>query len=232
MRCRLIFAHGAGRAGVHAWPQQAELANEAVFVTFPGYGEEPPTPTNIDAWVERLLAASTDPVHLIGHSFGAIPAVMAADRRPGWCRSLLLFEPALYSLARGSTSVERHIDRLTPVMAEAGSLDAAVFWQRWMTALTGTSPDPAETPAQLAAAERFRLLTPPWTFQVSTAVFVQVATLVVTAGWNQEYEEIAHALTRLGAQHRLLPGNGHRLVDDSAATNLIYDWATTHDSEG
>lgn len=230
MRYRLVFAHGAGRAGVDAWPEQAALAGEAVFVTFPGYGAEPPAATDINSWVDRLLTASADPVHLIAHSYGAIPAAMAAERRPGWCRSMVLFEPALYALARGSASVERHIERLTPVMTEAGSLDAAAFWRRWMTALTGTQPEPAGTTAQLAAAERFRLLAPPWSFQVPTAVFALVPTLVVTAGWNQEFEEIAQALARFGAEHRLLPGKGHRLVDDSAATRLISDWATAHDS--
>jgi pimeloyl-ACP methyl ester carboxylesterase len=230
MRYRLVFAHGAGRAGVDAWPEQAALAEEAVFVTFPGYGAEPAAPTDINSWVKRLLTASADPVHLIAHSYGAIPAAMAAERRPGWCRSMVLFEPALYAVARGSASVEQHIDRLTPVMTEARSLGAATFWRLWMTALTGTEPEPARSPAQLAAAERFRLLAPPWSCQVPTAVFSRVQTLVVTAGWNQEYEDIAEALARLGAEHRLLPGKGHRLVDDSAATRLISDWATAHDS--
>jgi len=230
VRHRLVFAHGAGRSGVQAWPQQAGLAKEGVFVTFPGYGDQPPQPTDIDAWADTLLAASTEPVHLIAHSFGAVASVLAASRRPRWCCSLLLFEPALYSVARGSVSIEDHIDRLTPIVTEAASLDAAAFWQRWMTAMTGTAPDPAMTPAELTTAERFRLLAPPWTFELPMAVFGEVDTLVVTAGWNQEYEDIAAALVRLGAQHQQLLGHGHRLVDDPAATALIHDWASAHDS--
>ena len=231
VRYRLVFAHGAGRAGVQAWPQQAALADDPFFVTFPGYGAQPPQPTDINAWADTLLAASAEPVHLIAHSYGAIASVLAASRRPAWCRSLLFFEPALYSLARGCVSIEHHINRLTPVVTEAPSLDAATFWVQWSTAMTGTAPDAATAPADLATAERLRLLAPPWTFEVPTAVFAEVESLVVTAGWNQEYEDIATAMVRLGAQHQQLLGRGHRLIDDPAATQLIHDWVSAHDSK-
>lgn len=229
VRHRLVFAHGAGRSGAEAWPQQFALAERSVFVTFPGYGQDPPRRTDMDAWVQTLFAASSEPVHLIAHSYGSIPAVLAAAQQPGWCRSLLLFEPALYWLARGSASVEDHIARLTAVMNDAAELDTVTFWRRWVTAMTGTSPTAPMTPAELVAAERFRLLVPPWTYEVPSATFAAVDTLVVTADWNQEYEDIAAALAALGAEHRHLGGYGHRVVDHPAASDLIIGWTSPHD---
>lgn len=183
----------------------------------------------MDDWVRTLRAASPEPVHLVAHSYGAIPAVLAAAQKPAWCRSLLLFEPALYSLARGSNSVEDYTARLTPVVDAAAALDTATFHSRWMTALTGTPPAAAMTPAELVAAERLRLLVPPWTYEVPQATFAMVDTLVVTAGWNQEYEDIAATLVGLGAEHQHLRGYGHRLVDHPEADELIISWAVAHD---
>ena len=228
MSAPLVFAHGAGRAGAAAWPRQTELANTA-FVTFPGYGDDPPRPTDIGSWVQTLHRAVIGPVHLIAHSYGAIAAVLAAGQSPGWCRSLLLFEPALYSLARGGASVERHITRMVPVVAEAPNLDTASFWSRWMTVMTGVVPDPPVTAQALTTAERFRLLTPPWAIEIPSSTMADVDTLVVTGAWNEEYEEIAAALVRAGARHRRLPGRGHRVVDHPGANQLIIDWVAAHE---
>ncbi|MGB8383036.1 MAG: alpha/beta hydrolase [Dermatophilaceae bacterium] len=208
MNHRLVFAHGTGRAGPAAWPEQTKLPVDCAFVTLPGYGDDSPRRTNMDAWVDTLYAASQQPVHLIAYSYGAIPAVLAAGQAPGWCRSLLLFEPATYSLARGRRSVEAHIQRLSPVLHDAASIDTATFWARYLTALTGSPAPLALTSQERVTAERFRLLTPPWSHQLPPAVFATVPTLVVSGDWNAEYEEVAEALVTLGAHHRILRGCG------------------------
>jgi pimeloyl-ACP methyl ester carboxylesterase len=204
------------------------LPGETTFLTFPGYGADPPMATDIDAWVQTILDACLPPAHVIAHSYGGIAAILAASSRPNWCRSLLLFEPAAYSLARGQASIEEHIRRLTPIMDEAPQHDAATFWPKFMTALTGSTPPAPSTPAALVVAERFRLLTPPWSHHLPNTVFKVVPTLVVTGDWNPEYEDIARSLVRFGAEHRHLVGHGHRLVDHAAANELIEDWASSH----
>lgn len=225
---RFVFAHGSGRAGAENWPQQSTLRGEAFFLTFPGYGTDPPTATDIDAWVQTILDACSEPAHLIAHSYGAIAAILAASHRPDRYRSLLLFEPAAYSLARGRASIEVHVRRLTPVMDQAPTLDAVTFWPRFMAALTGTTPPAPSTQAELVVAERFRLLSPPWSHSLPTAIFGVVPTLVVTGDWNAEYEDIAKSLVLLGAEHRHLVGHGHRVADHPAANELIEEWGTSH----
>lgn len=46
-------------------------------------------------------------------------------------------------------------------------------------------------------------------------------TLVVTAAWNELYEEVAFALADLGAQHVVLEGHGHRPQDHPDANTVI-----------
>jgi hypothetical protein len=48
---------------------------------------------------------------------------------------MVLFEPALYSLARGAEHVEDHIARMSPVIAAAPGLTAAEYGLAWFTAI-------------------------------------------------------------------------------------------------
>jgi pimeloyl-ACP methyl ester carboxylesterase len=58
----------------------------------------------------------TEPLHLIGHSFGAVTALRLALAAPEGVRSLTLIEPVLFAAARGHP--EWGI--MTPVMHRSG----------------------------------------------------------------------------------------------------------------
>lgn len=92
---------------------------------------------------------------------------------------------------------------------------AAEYGLAWLAAIGATEPVDPATVAELRSAERLRLLPAP----------LGIPTLVVTGGWNEEYEEIASALAQLGATHRRLTGFGHRVQDHREADSLIRDWA-------
>ena len=226
---RLVFAHGSGRAGADNWPLQAKLTTDAVFLTFPGYGQNLPRATNIDAWVHCILDACIGPSHIVAASYGGIAAIRAAAERPDLIRSLILFEPAAYSLARGQTNVEARIDRMSPIMGLAPHLSASDYFVKFIRALTDVEPSPPRADVEMTDAERLRLLAPPWSYSLPTHVFRDVPTLVVTGGWNQEYEEIAEAITLLGGEHRELLGHGHRVADHEKANELIMAWSRLHD---
>jgi pimeloyl-ACP methyl ester carboxylesterase len=77
-RVACVDLHGHGRspapdAGVHVLAQDA-------------------------AWLAPTIAAATDGVHLVAHSYGAALAVRLALAHPARVRSLALFEPVLFSL--------------------------------------------------------------------------------------------------------------------------------------
>jgi pimeloyl-ACP methyl ester carboxylesterase len=50
------------------------------------------------ALLEPVLAAAGDPLVLVGHSYGASVALMAALAHPGRVRAMVLYEPTLFSL--------------------------------------------------------------------------------------------------------------------------------------
>ena len=141
---------------------------------------------------------------------------------------MILMEPALYSLARGAGHVENHIARMSPVIVAAPHLGAAEYYLEWLRALGVPDPVRPATPEEMQMAERTRLLTPPWDIATPAAVIPTVPTLVITGGWNDEYEEIASALVRSGAARRQLTGFGHRVPDHPDANSLIREWIKRH----
>lgn len=226
-RPHLVFVHGAGRAGRANWPEQQSAFPSAAYLTLSGFGEEEPAVPDIRDWAAQILEACGGGAHVVAHSYGALPAVEAATES-GAVRSMTLMEPALYSLASGAEHVEDHIGRMSPVIAAAPGLTAAEYGLAWFTAIGIPEPKAPTTAAELRSAERLRLLPAPWDIPTPTAVFAEIPTLVVTGGWNEEFEEIAAALVRLGATHRQLAGFGHRVPDHPEANSLIREWAKQH----
>lgn len=224
----MVFVHGAGRAGRVNWPEQQDAFPSASYLTLSGFGDDEPAKPDFEAWTDQILEACGDGAHLIAHSYGGIPAVQADAAAPDRVRSLILMEPALYSLARGTKHVEDHIARMSPVMAAAPYLGAVEYYVEWLRALGVPDPVKPATPEELRRAERTRLLTPPWEITTPASAIAEVPTLVITGGWNEEYEEIASALVLAGATHRKLTGFGHRVLDHPEANALIREWAERH----
>ena len=219
-----VFVHGAGRAGRTAWPEQQAAFPEAVYVTLSGFGDDEPAVPDIRGWAAQILEECGAGAHLVAHSYGALTAVEAATES-GSVKSMILLEPALHSLARGAEHVEDHIARMSPVFAAAPGLTAVEYRTAWLTAIGAPAPATPTTAAELRSAERLRLLPAPWDIPSQATVFAEIPTLVVTGGWNEEYEEIASALVRFGATHRELTGFGHRVQDHPEANDLIREWA-------
>jgi pimeloyl-ACP methyl ester carboxylesterase len=188
----------------------------------PGYGDERPVQTNMSEWVDRVLAVDGE-LDLVAHSYGGLAAILAAAQAPERVRSLTLFEPAAYSYARGRPDVEAMIERMTPVIDEAPALHAVDYDIKFVTALTGSRPSRVESPGDVLAAERNRLLAPPWSFDLPIDVLSTVPTLVLTGDWNAEYEEIGQAMGDAGSRHAQLVGYGHRPQDHPDANSVIVD---------
>ncbi|WP_448257165.1 hypothetical protein [Microbacterium aurum] len=48
-----------------------------------------------------------------------------------------------------------------------------------------------------------------------------IPALVITGGWNAEYERIAASLAEAGVDHRVIPTRDHRPQDDPAFAGLV-----------
>ncbi|MFM9876376.1 MAG: alpha/beta hydrolase [Rhodoglobus sp.] len=217
---RIVFVHGSGRAGVDAWPNQVDWPG-AVFLTRPGFGPgERPVTTDFEAEAGLVERACGSGAAVVAASYGGIAAIRAAGLAPT-VTSLVLCEPAAFSLARGRPAVGAHIAAVEPIMRRATQLSAGEFQNEFFGALGIVDVPPPGTPDELAAAERLRLQRPPWADLLDRSVFSRVPTLVVTGHWNKEYEEVAEELVVLGAQHRRIEGFGHQPQDSPAFHSVV-----------
>ncbi len=77
------------------------------------------------ALIEPVLAAAGPSVALVGHSYGAAVALIAALAHPGRVRALALYEPTLFALLDAEVPAPNQADGIREVVADAGrSLDA------------------------------------------------------------------------------------------------------------
>ncbi|MCS3842413.1 alpha/beta fold hydrolase [Microbacterium sp. AK031] len=202
---RRVFIHGAGRRGRDAWPDSDAAAGG--FVSFePG--------SNIQDQVETLINAYPGArVLLHAHSIGAVPAVLAAASGRLDVAGLVLVEPALYDIARGEPAIERHIAIVTEARAQTEDENLQGFWAIFRPLMFGEAFDADSWDAERAAARQWATSNVPWGHGVRIGMTTGITILVVTGGWNDEYETIAGVLTGHGARHIVLEGATHRPQD-------------------
>lgn len=77
------------------------------------------------ALIEPVLTRAGSPLALVGHSFGAVVALIAALENPGRIRAMALYEPTLFSLLDAEKPAPNEADGIRNVVVEAGvALDA------------------------------------------------------------------------------------------------------------
>jgi pimeloyl-ACP methyl ester carboxylesterase len=76
------------------------------------------------ALIEPVLARAASPCALVGHSYGATVALMAALAAPGRIRALALYEPTLFSLLDAESPPPNDADGIRQAVAlSSGALD-------------------------------------------------------------------------------------------------------------
>jgi len=93
-------------------------------------------------FIEPVLASAGAPMFLVGHSYGAAVALVAALANPGRVRAMALYEPTLFSLLDAEGPPPNTADGIRKVVAdaaaavEAGDIDSAAarFIDYWIGA--------------------------------------------------------------------------------------------------
>jgi pimeloyl-ACP methyl ester carboxylesterase len=105
--------------------------------------------------IEPVLATAGSPLALVGHSYGAAVALIAALTDPGRVGALALYEPTLFALLDAEKPAPNDAEGIRNVVAEAGfaldagSRDAAAerFIDYWMAPGTWSrTPEPRKPP--------------------------------------------------------------------------------------
>jgi pimeloyl-ACP methyl ester carboxylesterase len=226
----VVCVHGSLSWGTFAFRAQRALADSRALVLPDrrGYGGSPASGAadfDIDAGdIGPLLG---DGAHLVGHSYGAVIALLIAARRPAAVRTLTLVEPAALAIARGDGAVEELIATLSDLDAVATGLDPAEFVLRFLEALgyrrgIDMPADPELTPRSRRAAVATMTERPPWCAQIALDELAREErpVLVVSGRWDN----LAAGEQALG--HRAFGAVCDVLTEALAARREIIDgWA-------
>lgn len=218
-RAMRLYVHGAGRTGADAWPSATR--EDAVFA-------ELDTTTRA---AEQAVALSRiqvlGPASVIAHSFGAVPVLIALRDAHMSIDHLVLVEPALYDIARGDPAIEHHISAMSKARQHAHEGDLVAYWRIVRPLMFGGPFAREKWNSEQMLARRFSHQTPPWGHSIAPEVIEGVHTLVLTGGWNAEYEAIASTLTGHGATRIRLEGNKHRVQDHADFERVVADFITS-----
>lgn len=131
----VVALHSSASSGLQ-WKHLEETLSDRFFVSapnLPGYGGETIAPAgdsdgvwHVAAPIVRHMADYGQPVHLVGHSYGAAVALKIALNRPDLIKSLTLYEPAAFHfLKSGHREEHRLFDEISRIAKAVSSSHAA-----------------------------------------------------------------------------------------------------------
>jgi pimeloyl-ACP methyl ester carboxylesterase len=190
----VVCVHGSLSWGTFAFRAQRPLAasHSLVLPDRRGYGASALTGRSdfsVDA--DDVAALLGDGAHLVGHSYGAVVALLVAARRPEAVRTLTAVEPAAFSVVRGDTAVEELIAALEKVHGDASSLSAAEFGLRFLEAFgyrrgVDMPEHPNLNQNGIQAARTTMSERPPWEAEIPLDALASAGfpALVVSGRWD------------------------------------------------
>ena len=228
---RVVCVNGSLSWGAFAFRAQRPLADTRALVLPDrrGYGASAAAgAADFDVDAHDVAELVGEGAHLVGHSYGAIVALLVAAGHPEAVHTLTLVEPAAFGVARGDTAVEELIEALADVYAAAADLTAAGFVLRFLQALgyrRGLDlPDRLKlSPEGTRAATTTMTERPPWEATVPLDALVSAGhrVLVISGRWDnlaagertlgrRAFGAVGDVLTEaLGARRAIIDGWAH-----------------------
>ncbi len=226
----MVLVHGSIVDAQRTWRRQLVLGEHwsLVLPNRPGFAGSPPLARG-DFEIEAGLIAELlgDGAHLVGHSYGAVIALLAAALRPEAVRSLTVSEPGCLRVAAGHPDVDPVIadgDHLYRVRA---GMSPAQFLHLFRTGVHSTHetpevlPDWLEHGARLAMEERA-----PWEAEIPLDDLARAPfpKLVISGDHSRVFEAVCDVIAqRVGAQRVVLAGRGHTIPATGEAYNACLD---------
>lgn len=223
----VVLVHGSIVGAQRSWRKQRELAEKWTLClpNRPGFGDSPELERG-DFEQEAPLIAELleDSSHLIGHSYGAVIALLAAAQRPEAVRSLVVSEPGLLRLAAGDPVADAMIVHGEEMYRRGPDAEPRDFLLAFRSGVHSANETPEELPdwlergARHAARER-----PPWHADVPLAALANTPfpKLVISGGHSPVFEAVCdHLAERLGGAERMtISGRQHTIPATGEAYN-------------
>lgn len=219
----VLLVHGSLSAGTDEWEGQRPLADEGFRLVVPdrrGYGRSPAADgedflRDADDLCDLLHEVGDgERAHVVGHSYGALGAMVAASRCPGTVRSLALLEPPATALGQHDPAARTLVEDMRQVW------DTDLPDEEWIQRFLRTvGSDPAELPpgvldAALPLVPLVRRSRPPWSSDLPLAELAAAGfgKLIVSGGHSTAFDAICDDLAdRIGAARVEIPGAGHEI---------------------
>jgi pimeloyl-ACP methyl ester carboxylesterase len=245
-----VFAHGVlswGTDDTYGFGAQRPLAADRrlLLVDRRGYGASPDLPPGehrsdyeVDAAdLVALLEGAPPPggAHLVGHSYGAVAAMLAAAQRPDLVRSLCLIQPGSLRVAQSHPVIAEVLTRNRAASAQLPPDLTPERYLRLSTEAVGM-PAPEPTPVRLRAARTTMHERPCWDADVPldplTAAFPVLVVRGDWAGAPEEYRRLAGeplmitaavVAERLGARLLTVPGFYPQVQQPAAVNAALVD---------
>jgi pimeloyl-ACP methyl ester carboxylesterase len=222
----VLLIHGDIVGPALTWRKQHELAERwsLIIPSRPGFGQSPPLERN-DFEVEAPMFAELlgDGAHLVGHSYGAVIALLAAAQRPDAVRSLTVSEPGCLRVAAGNPAVDEMIANGELLFRQASSIPSEDFLRLFRGGAGSAYGTPDDLPEDLLhGVELLKRERPSWEAEIplERLAAARFPVLVLSGGHSPAFEAVCDSLERsLGAERAVVSGRGHTVPSTGAPYN-------------
>jgi pimeloyl-ACP methyl ester carboxylesterase len=222
----VLFIHGDIVGPELTWRKQRELADRwsLIIPSRPGFGESPPLDRN-DFEVEAPMFAELlgEGAHLVGHSYGAVIALLVAAQRPDAVRSLTVSEPGCLRVAAGTPVVDEMIVNGERLFEHADEIPSDDFLRLFRGGAGSAYGTPDDLPDELLhGVELLKRERPSWEAEIPTEALATAGfpVLVLSGGHSTAFEAVCDSLAEsLSAEREVIPGRGHTVPSTGAPYN-------------
>jgi pimeloyl-ACP methyl ester carboxylesterase len=194
-----VFVHGSFGWGLDTFPHQRDLADsyQVHLIDRAGYGDSPSVdqvgwPTDMHDVADIL--GGVGPAHMVGQSYGAVVALLAAGLRPECVRSLVVIEPPLFGIAPHDPLAASLTKSLRLLAERAETMDTAGYFAAWAGIVMNLDEDAAKarcaswSARDWAAAESSRREDSPVDAPVALDVLagLSIPKVMVVGGWPDD----------------------------------------------
>jgi len=213
---RLVLVHGSIGAGWEAWSEQRPLAERFTLVV-PHRSGYPPGPSidriDFERQADEIAGLLRPGDHLVGHSYGAVVALLAAPRVEG-LGSLTAIEPPAFGVVPDNPDVALLQQRLAHHFGCTD--DPARYLAGFAHILGGGDTENIEaeplSPSLEPFVRAFMVERPPWEADIPLDLLraADFPILVVSGGWSGAFDAVCSAIARAtAAEQVILEGAGH-----------------------
>ena len=226
---RVVLVHGSVSNGPLTWKEQRPLAEHwrLEVLNRRGYGNSPSPAVRSDFEEDArdIAALLGNGAHLVGHSYGAIGALLAAALRPQAVRSLVINEPPAFRLLKGDAAADAIVAAQAALRRDVGP---RAFLEAFIKTITAPGAPPPTIPLDplppaLEQGVRTTMMARPQgeaEIPLDTLRRTSFPKLVTSGGHHPVFEAICDIIHReLKTERAVIRGAGHNVPFTGAPFN-------------